>query len=233
MVNNLNGSGFSRPNMAMGFSRPSAAPAPASKAAAPSKDTSEEKFTFFWQGPLSQWHISKFVIDGHEYKCGEQWMMAEKARLFNDQEIMQEILDPFHAPKYPGGPRTPKTPKDFKALGRKVRNFDEKVWNQHDIAIVKRGNHAKFTQNMACLKVLLAGEGTTFVEASPYDTIWGIGLAATDPRAKVRSQWKGANKLGFILTELSQELAITHKHILEAWEKDQLAEEILDINLRY
>ena len=39
---------------------------------------SQEKFTFFWSGPFSQWHPSPFQIDGIWYNCAEKYMMAEK-----------------------------------------------------------------------------------------------------------------------------------------------------------
>lgn len=135
-------------------------------------------------------------------------MMAEKARLFSDSETEALILKA-------------RTPKEQKALGRQVKGFVEDVWNKHDLEIVERGNLAKFTQNPHLLEMLLAGEGTTFVEASPYDRIWGIGLAENDPRAKDRSQWKGQNKLGIVLTRLCQKLAQNHKRVLEADPQDR------------
>ena len=49
--------------------------------------------------------------------------------------------------------------------------------------------------------------GTTLVEASPYDKIWGIGLKSTSPLAQNRSTWKGTNLLGKILTEVRDELS--------------------------
>ena len=71
---------------------------------------------------------------------------------------------------------------------------------------MKDGNRAKFTQNAELRALLLATRGTTLVEASPYDRIWGIGLAATDPRAHDPKTWRGQNLLGKILTELRDEL---------------------------
>ena len=37
------------------------------------------------------------------------------------------------------------------------------------------------------------------VEASPLDTIWGIGVDETDPRATEPAQWLGLNVLGCAL----------------------------------
>ena len=39
------------------------------------------------------------------------------------------------------------------------------------------------------------------VEASPMDQVWGIGLRATDARARDPRQWRGLNLLGFALME--------------------------------
>ena len=69
------------------------------------------------------------------------------------------------------------------------------------------GSRAKFTQNPELLQLLRATAGTTLVEASPYDRIWGIGLAAGDPPRQDPTQWRGQNLLGQILTRLRDELA--------------------------
>lgn len=58
----------------------------------------------------------------------------------------------------------------------------------------------QFSQNEDLKKELLKTYPKILVEASPYDTIWGIGLAAGDPRALCESKWRGLNLLGYILT---------------------------------
>jgi ribA/ribD-fused uncharacterized protein len=152
-------------------------------------------YTFFFtdSSPFSQWYRCSFRVDGVTFNCAEQFMMYGKARLFEDAEAAAHILAADH-------------PRDHKALGRKVKNFDAGAWNRAREKIVMDGNRAKFTQNPDLHEVLLATRGTTLVEASPYDKIWGIGLAATDPRAQDATQWKGQNLLGKILTALRDEL---------------------------
>ncbi|XP_078657309.1 uncharacterized protein LOC144903200 [Branchiostoma floridae x Branchiostoma belcheri] len=157
----------------------------------------KERFTFFWlkDSPFSQFHPSWFEVDDVKYFCAEQYMMYQKAVLFGDHEIGQQILESD-------------VPPQIKALGRQVRNYDDDVWNAHCQRVVKEGNRAKFTQNPLLLRKLLATKGTTLVEASPKDTKWGIGLHEKDPRASDRSKWRGQNLLGAILTELRDELLV-------------------------
>src|SRR5262249_35433359 len=53
-----------------------------------------EKFTFFWQGPFSQWHPSPFSVSGRRFSHAEQFMMYCKAILFHDSESAEKILQP-------------------------------------------------------------------------------------------------------------------------------------------
>ena len=43
-------------------------------------------------GYLSNWYLSDFEIDGVKYSSMEQYMMYQKAVLFQDNEIAQQIL---------------------------------------------------------------------------------------------------------------------------------------------
>jgi ribA/ribD-fused uncharacterized protein len=155
--------------------------------------TEKGSFVFFWSGWPSQWYPADFAIDGVEYGCAEQFMMAEKARLFGDKEALHAIL------------RTD-SPVEQKALGRTVRDFDEARWTGACREVVYRGNIAKFSQNPDLLELLLVTGDKTLVEASPKDRIWGIGLAADDPRAMNRSAWRGKNWLGEVLMRVRAEL---------------------------
>ena len=152
-----------------------------------------EKFTFFWSGPFSQWFRSKFSVGAMTFNCAEQFMMYKKAMMFKDIEIARKIMKSTN-------------PKEHKALGRKVNNFNPKKWADESFEIVKEGNRTKFMQNPHLSKILQDTANTTLVEASPYDKIWGIGLREDDPRAKDKNQWQGKNLLGYALTEVRLEL---------------------------
>jgi ribA/ribD-fused uncharacterized protein len=154
-------------------------------------------FSFFWQSdsPFSQWHLSSFTVNNVEYNCAEQYMMHQKALLFEDTVIANKVMNT-------------KSPKSQKALGRKVSNFDDDVWNRHCVDIVYKGNYAKFSQNEKLKETILSlrHKDRELVEASPVDKIWGIGMADTDDGVKQRANWKGKNLLGKILTCVRDEL---------------------------
>ncbi|AWB46567.1 DUF1768 domain-containing protein [Paenibacillus sp. CAA11] len=162
------------------------------------------KFLFFWghtpasdgsigKSCLSQWWMSPFVIEGVEYSCAEQFMMAEKARLFGDGEMLTEILAAKH-------------PKQMKAFGRAVKNFDQAIWQKECYGIVKRASLAKFSQNTQLGEFLRSTKKRILVEASPRDRIWGIGMGGANPDAENPMKWRGRNLLGFALTEARDEL---------------------------
>ena len=46
------------------------------------------------------------------------------------------------------------------------------------------------------------------VETNPDDSIWGIGLSDNDERIHDKSQWKGLNLLGKILTQVRDDLLL-------------------------
>lgn len=154
-----------------------------------------EQFTFFYKSdhPFSQWYMSDFEIDGIAFNCAEQYMMYAKAQLFEDQEMAEKILAATN-------------PEKHKAYGRLVKHFDNAIWNQEAKKIVYKANYAKFTQNPNLKKFLLKTSGTTLVEASRLDTIWGIGLDEQDPARFDRTQWLGKNWLGKVLTKLRDDL---------------------------
>ena len=142
---------------------------------------------------LSQWYPCKFKDDDFEYNTAEQYMMIQKAKLFEDNEILNEIIKA-------------KSPKEYKALGRKVKNFNRKKWDEKKLNIVFNGNMLKFSQNEELKNFLLSTNDKILAEASPYDKIWGIGIGEDDKDAYNIEKWKGENLLGIALMKVSEEL---------------------------
>ncbi len=161
------------------------------------------KYIFFWghtadtdsvtKACFSQWYPAAFDVDGAHYATSEHWMMAHKARLFDDTEAAARIL-------------AAKSPGEAKARGRGVKGFDDKRWAAARFEIVTQGNIAKFGQNPT-LRAFLDGTGNrVLVEASPTDRVWGIGLTADDENASRPQLWNGDNLLGFALMEARAQL---------------------------
>lgn len=145
------------------------------------------------QSCFSQWFPTPFEVDGVSYASAEHYMMAGKARLFDDAQTLERIL-------------VAATPADAKQLGRQVQGFDGAQWDAACFDIVVRGNLAKFSQHPALAEFLLATGEQVLVEASPVDRIWGIGLAAEDKKASQPEKWRGLNLLGFALMEVRSAL---------------------------
>lgn len=154
---------------------------------------SRRDFTFFWSGPFSQWAMYPIEIDGVIYNCNEQYMMAEKARLFGDEEILERIMNASD-------------PSTQKSLGRMVKGFDKDVWEANCREIVYRANLAKFTQHEMLKSRLFSTGKTIIVEASKYDTVWGIGMTDSHPDVCDPTKWKGTNWLGEAIMRVRDEV---------------------------
>ncbi len=158
------------------------------------------KFVYFWGNTgnynqeignfcFSQWFESPFTINGLTYKTTEHWMMAHKAKLFNNTDLSYKIINC-------------NKPGEAKELGRQVIHFDDQIWNKHRFEIVKSGNIHKFNQNRNLGDYLIKTGDRILVEASPVDTIWGIGLAKDYQDIENIYSWRGLNLLGFALMEV-------------------------------
>lgn len=163
------------------------------------KVLTQHDFVFFWKDEddkpyvsekcLSQWYYAPFMVNNQWYSCAEQYMMAEKACLFGDYDIYQQILNQSDQ-------------MAIKKLGRMVHNFKEDIWQQHRSEIIKRANMAKFSQNKSLMDFLLSTGDRILVKASPYDVIYGVGIEEHNPNILDPHKWRGLNLLGFTLMEI-------------------------------
>ena len=166
------------------------------------------KFVTFWKADegcenrcFSQWFQGKpFVINGRKYYTAEQYMMSEKALLFNDFDIYTQIMQE-------------KDPQRCKALGKQVKNFDGKVWGKAAREVLFHGNLGKIQADIELVDALLSTGNAILVEASPLDNLYGSGISKDDllnsdgtlkvhPRdwhTKDNPSKQSENKLGFVL----------------------------------
>ena len=149
-------------------------------------------YVFFWKpdenfGELSNWWICDINIDGNTFSSVEQYMMYMKAKTFGDDEIVNQILKTTNN-------------KVVKELGRKVKNYDDKVWSDVRYAVIKKAILAKIEQHPEIKKIIMSTpKDTIFAEASPFDKIWGIGISIDDSRRlDEKAQLMGINVNGII-----------------------------------
>lgn len=151
---------------------------------------------YFWGGCFSQWAKSNFTDDEtkkHFDSC-EKYMMYNKAKLF-DKSFCDPILKC-------------NDPKEIKKMGKQIKNFDQVVWDEHKYKIVVRGNYLKFAQDEQLKSVLISAGDRIFVEASPYDKIWGVGLYEDDDNILDEKNWAGENLLGKAITDVSKMIRV-------------------------
>ncbi len=159
------------------------------------KMSTSKTHVYFVGGPFSQWYRSPFksklLISEDapllDFNCAEQYMMASKAALFADWDTLDLIMQTDN-------------PSEQKALGRKVRGFDEEKWKQGAREVVKLGSYCKFWQNESLGRFLLATGDKILVEGAHYDPVWGVKLAWDDPMILDEANWRGTNWLGECLT---------------------------------
>jgi len=145
----------------------------------------------FWKvtdlyGCFSNWYLCKIMKNGLEYCSSEQALMWEKAMLFNDKEIANQIMQTNNQ-------------AGIKALGRKVKNFDENIWAQKRYQIMVDILICKFRQNKDLKDKLMSTGDSELFECSPYDKIWGIGSYNINTP-------NGQNLLGKALMEVREKL---------------------------
>ena len=150
-----------------------------------------DNFVVFWNSIFSNFLPCDFVFKGMPFKSSEQAFMWCKAIHFNDIKIAEEILV---AP----------TPKKAKELGRLVKNFNEQEWNKVRLQYMVDVLVCKFGQNSSLKKTLLNTGSRKFVEGSPIDSLWGVGIHWQNSDCLDPSKWKGKNLLGKALDQTKE-----------------------------
>jgi len=171
------------------------------------------------------------------FTSGEKYMMASKSSVFGDvgkgsslEAIMGsgllfgETEPPKDTPEYRRFRHGTDDVRKIKEIGRTVPGLAGGRWDEDDIAFWTRasvpavtlGNLYKFTRSDALYDVLMRMGDRRFVEGSPKDTIWGVGLSFDDPRIGDESKWKGSNRLGDIIGNV-RDIVVEHGRDIDPW----------------
>lgn len=159
-----------------------------------------DKFAFFYTEWPSNFCKTSFEWEAfgekHRFFCTEQAFMWAKAKFFKDDETAEKILAEEIDPMI------------CKRLGREVKNYDDNAWDEVRYDMMLKPNIEKFRQDEILKKKIIDPkfDGLTFVEASPYDRIWGCGLSMSDPKILNEKNWTGRNLLGKVITEVRKNI---------------------------
>ena len=146
-------------------------------------------------GEFSNWYLKDFYVNGIKYCCMEQYMMAQKALVFEDDYNYDLIMESTE-------------PSDIKYYGRQVENFNDDIWNKVKYEIIKQGLFNKFNQNEDLKKLLINTNDKFIGECNKFDLVWGTGLTVYD---MINNEYDldklpGQNLLGKALMEVREEL---------------------------
>lgn len=156
-----------------------------------------DKYVFFYKDWLSNYQETDFDYPTHElpifnFTSTEQGFMYFKALYFGDYTKADEIYNTLHNPGL------------CRKLGREVEGYNDSVWSSIRYNLFEDLVYQKYLQDKTLQAKLLdpVFDGKLFVEASPIDKIWGIGMSENDPDILDPSKWKGLNYLGKIITDV-------------------------------
>lgn len=163
--------------------------------------------------PFSNFYFSKFEMDGHVFHCVEHAYVAAKLRHLGSAAYSQALNFMHMKSRERGGQH----PRQLKWLGSSQEKLASKKeiedWKKHQFERIAGFAAAKFEQNEALRKLLIATGNMPILEANPRDKVWGVGIAKDDP---LLCEWSegdtrfGKNRMGRVLMSIrhSRKLSI-------------------------
>lgn len=155
----------------------------------------DEYWPFFTKNDImSNFYECNVEIGDVKYQSTEQYLFAERARKMKDFDTASKIMKNRSA-------------KICKELGESVPwTGDVENWREFAKNKLKIANTAKYSQNEYLRKYLFKTSPAVLVEASPYDRYWGVGLKKNDANIQNPGAWRGENIMGYLLTDIRDEL---------------------------
>ena len=152
------------------------------------------KLAFFTShSKLSNHHQCRFSLHGNTFNSTEQFYNYMKAKHFNDEEHAVSIL-------------RSDSPVAAMQIGKRIKNFKIKEWEQVRTDYMLQGLQAKFGQSGDLSKMLKETGQLMLLEANPFDRFWGIGTSLFDISVWSENKWNGKNELGKLLMKVRETL---------------------------
>ncbi len=151
--------------------------------------------SYVWFGCLhgfSNFHPTPVEVNGVLYKMIEQFIQAEKCRLFKDKDTLHEVMNSHN-------------PIEMKNLGKKVSGFNEDKWKIKASEVAYVGCAAKFREYPVLGQVLMKTHPLTLAEATG-EKPWGCGKGLKDPGVSDPKNWKQQGIMGVTLERVRSEL---------------------------
>ena len=146
-----------------------------------------ERAVFYTKNsPLSNHFPAPFTHKGEHFNCSEQFIMAEKARHFGDQEAVMAIMNE-------------EEPAKQKQISKLIKKIDKDRWQASAQEIILPGLIAKFEQCKPCKDMLVKTGARDIIEANPHDCFFGVGVSMHSPTIWDASSYKGKNIMGKML----------------------------------
>ncbi len=124
---------------------------------------------FGGQSPVSNFHKSKFMVNGVTYDCNERFYVRSKAVFAEDMEAINEVM-------------SEDTPQNIKRISDALNSkINVKKWmDSMANKAMKEGVNAKFSQSKYLKDFLVKTGKKVLVEANPRDTHWSCGVVSEE-----------------------------------------------------
>lgn len=143
---------------------------------------------------LSHSYRAPIQLDGDTWPTVEHYYQAQKSLDPTYRQAVRDASTPSKAKRLAASPNAPLRISG-QSWFRKNGTLPRSDWDEVKLEIMRRADHAKFSQHAALAEQLLATGDAELIEATPSDAYWGIGRDG-----------QGLNWAGRVLMEIRQGL---------------------------
>ncbi len=160
-----------------------------------SSNVRSSETVFAWHGnmsPFSNFFWAPIIIAGILYLFGEQYIAAERAVLFDDQESLKKIL-------------MSRDPYECKKFGHQIKGFDQEEWDDKAPEVANTVIRAKVDQH-TFVKDFLMSTGDKKLAEADKESKWACGISLDDKKLLDFNNWKRIGHAGKVYMKIRDEL---------------------------